>query len=104
MSIGVVVAIIYGVLTIVGGMIGYLKSRSKASIISGSIAGLLLILSGLIQLQGQSWGLLLGLAITLGLIIIFGIRFNKTRQYMPAGLMTFLGAVVFAVMLSQLSK
>jgi len=104
MSIGAAVALIYGALTIIGGMIGYLKSRSKASIISGSIAGFLLILSGLIQLQGQPWGLLLGLSISLGLIIIFGIRFNKTRQYMTAGLMTFLGAVVFAVMLSQLRK
>lgn len=96
------VALIYGALTIVGGVIGYLKSHSKASIVSGSIAGCLLIFSGLIQLQGQAWGLVLGLVITLGLITIFAIRFNKTRQYMPAGLMTFLGAVVFAVMLSQL--
>ncbi len=102
MNLSVVVVIVYGTLTIVGGLFGYLKSRSKASIVSGSFSGLLLILSAWVYWQGQRWGLLLGAIITSALIAIFAVRFKKTRQFIPAGSMAFLGAVTLAILISQL--
>ena len=39
--------LVYGPLTIVGGLIGYLKAGSTISLISGGIAGALLIVAGL---------------------------------------------------------
>jgi len=102
MNLSIIVAITYGILAIVGGIIGYVQASSKASLISGSISGLLLIFAGVLQLQGQAWGLILATVVTTVLVIVFAIRLAKTRRFMPAGLMTVLGLVTLVVMVNQL--
>lgn len=102
--ISIIAAIAYGVLAVVGGIIGYVQAQSKASLISGSISGLLLILAGIMQLQGQAAGLILATAITAVLVIVFAIRLTKTRKFMPAGLMSLLGLVSLGLMVSELLK
>ncbi|WP_071187744.1 TMEM14 family protein [Trichormus sp. NMC-1] len=57
MNLGIVAAFGYGILSLVGGIIGYIQAKSKVSLLSGSISGLLLIFSAYCQLQGQTWGL-----------------------------------------------
>ncbi|MDJ0695757.1 MAG: TMEM14 family protein [Mastigocoleus sp. MO_167.B18] len=94
MTISVFSIILYGILEIIGGLIGYQKAGSKISLISGVISGLLLLLSGFVTLQGQKWGLILGFAVAGMLVIVFAVRFVKTRKFMPAGLMSILGLVV----------
>nr|MBA2749687.1 hypothetical protein [Tatlockia sp.] len=74
MSLGIVAAIAYGVLAVVGGIIGYVQAQSKTSLLSGSISGLLLIIAGVMQLQGQELGLILATVITAVLVIVFAIR------------------------------
>lgn len=101
MNPGIIAAIAYGILAIIGGVIGYIQAQSKASLISGSISGLLLIFGGVMQLQGQTWGLILSAAVTVVLIIVFAIRLAKTRKFMPAGLMTALGVAALVIMLKQ---
>ncbi len=102
MNLSIIAAITYGILAIVGGIIGYVQASSKASLISGSISGLLLIFAGVLQLQGQAWGLILATVVTTVLVIVFAIRLAKTRKFMPAGLMTVLGLVTLVVMVNQL--
>ncbi len=92
-------AIAYGILAIVGGILGYVKSKSKVSIISGSISGALLIASAIAQLQGISGARIASIAIAGVLVIVFALRFAKTRKFMPAGLMIFAGLVSLAAML-----
>ena len=104
MNPGVVAAIAYGVLAIVGGIIGYVQAKSKASLISGIISGLLLIIAGVMQLQGQGLGLILAIVVTIALIIVFAMRLAKTRKFMPAGLMTALGVAALVVMLKQVAS
>ncbi|KST67082.1 TMEM14 family protein [Mastigocoleus testarum] len=94
MTISVVSTILYGILGIIGGIVGYQKAGSKISLISGVVSGILLIVSGLVALQGQKWGLILGIAVAGILVIVFAVRFVKTRKFMPAGLMSILGLVV----------
>lgn len=101
MNLGVVAAIAYGILAIVGGIIGYVQAKSKASLISGSISGSLLVFAGVMQLQRQSWAQFLAIAVTLVLVIVFTTRLAKTRKFMPAGLMTALGVAALIVMLKQ---
>lgn len=101
MNLGIVAAIAYGILAISGGIIGYIQAQSKASLISGIISGALLIIGGVIQLQGQTWGLLLAIVVTVGLIIVFGMRLTKTRKFMPAGLMAILGLAALVIMLRE---
>ncbi len=101
MNLVVTAAIAYGIMAIIGGIIGYVQAHSKASLISGSISGVLLIIAGVMQLQGQAWGLVLATVVTLVLVIVFAIRLVKTRKFMPAGLMSVLGLAALAIMLKQ---
>ncbi|MEI1377775.1 TMEM14 family protein [Nostoc sp. UHCC 0926] len=101
MNLSMIAAFAYGILAIVGGIIGYIQAKSKVSLLSGSISGLLLILAAYFQLQGQTWGSILAGLITGVLVVVFGFRLAKTRKFMPAGLMTILGILALAVMVNQ---
>jgi uncharacterized membrane protein (UPF0136 family) len=79
--------LVYGVVAIIGGIIGFVKSQSKASIISGSISGVGLLVSGIAAAQSQEWGKITGMAIAALLVIVFVVRLIKTKKFMPAGLM-----------------
>jgi uncharacterized membrane protein (UPF0136 family) len=98
MNLAIVAAIAYGILTLVGGIVGYLKSQSQVSLISGIVTGLLLLLSAFLQLQGNPGGLLLARIVTLILIAVFAVRFAKTRKVMPAGIMIIAGAIVLILL------
>jgi uncharacterized membrane protein (UPF0136 family) len=101
MNAAIVAAIAYGLLTLIGGVAGYLKAKSKPSLISGLISGILLIAAALMQLQGFPFGLLLARIITVVLITVFVFRLQKTRKFMPAGLMIIAGAIALTIMLSS---
>lgn len=98
----IIAASLYGILSIIGGIIGYKSAGSKVSLISGIISGLLLLVAVYLQLQGQTWGLTLAVIVTGILVIVFAIRLAKTRKFMPAGLMVVLGIAALAAMLFQL--
>ncbi|NJL41680.1 MAG: hypothetical protein HC840_14860 [Leptolyngbyaceae cyanobacterium RM2_2_4] len=102
MNLAIVAAIAYGILSIVGGIIGYAQAQSKASLISGSISGALLILGGILTLIGRGWGLWLAAIVTLALIIVFVVRLSKTRKFMPAGLMIIAGGATLIPILQSL--
>jgi uncharacterized membrane protein (UPF0136 family) len=91
MSPATIMTFIYGVLAIVGGIIGYQQAGSKPSLISGLITGLALLIAGVGLLQAQMWGLGLAIAVTLLLVIVFIYRLIKTGKFMPAGLMVAVG-------------
>lgn len=103
MNIAIIAAIAYGILAIVGGIIGYTKVGSKISLISGISSGLLLIISGIIQLMGMNWGLILATVIAAFLVITFIVRLVKTGKMMPAGLMILTGIIAVAVMVYEMS-
>src|SRR3712207_1385485 len=102
MTLGIIAALAYGILALIGGIIGYGKANSKVSLISGTISGLLLIIAAFVQFQGQSWGLTLASVVTAVLVITFGVRLAKTRKFMPAGVMAILGLVALGTMVNQL--
>ncbi|MFM7427495.1 MAG: TMEM14 family protein [Elainella sp.] len=91
MDLATFAAVLYGGLAVAGGILGYLKARSQVSLISGLVSGLLLICSGIAHQQGVSWGQGVALVITVALIGVFGLRWFKTRKFMPAGLMVLAG-------------
>jgi uncharacterized membrane protein (UPF0136 family) len=91
MNFATFTAIGYGILAGIGGILGYTKAGSQISLVSGLVSGLLLIVGGIAHQQSLSWGLPLSVIVTVGLIITFGIRFAKTRKFMPAGLMVIAG-------------
>ncbi|AOW99332.1 MAG: hypothetical protein F6J90_01345 [Moorea sp. SIOASIH] len=99
MNLSIAAVLLYGILALIGGIMGYAKAKSKISLISGLISGLLLIFAGIMQLQGQPWAQTLGIAVAAALVIVFAIRLAKTRKFMPAGLMIIAGVVSLGVML-----
>ncbi len=102
MDLGIIAAIGYGVLALGGGIMGYVKVKSKISLISGTVTGLLLLVAGAMQLMGMSVGLILAEVVTGILIITFGMRLFKTGKFMPAGLMIIAGVVALGAMLSPM--
>lgn len=102
MNGAILVAIAYGILAIVGGIIGYRQAKSYVSLVSGVASGILLILGGLVQLWGQSGGLWLSAIVTVVLVGVFAMRLAKTRKFMPAGLMLISGTIALAIVLAHL--
>ncbi len=102
MNFAIVATFAYGILAIIGGIIGYLQAQSQVSLISGTISGLILVISAFLQLQGQGFALVLAAVVTAVLVVVFAIRLQKTRKFMPAGLMTGLGVTTLIIILSQL--
>jgi uncharacterized membrane protein (UPF0136 family) len=90
---------VFGVLTIAGGIMGYVKANSRPSLIAGVSSGVLLI--GAAYLVGAKGmiGLLLGLIVSLPLAGRFISGFRKTGKVMPAGVMALLsvGGVVLSI-------
>jgi len=88
---------VFGALTIVGGIIGYTKAGSTASIIAGSISGVLLLIGAWLLPTNQVAGLALTLIVSLLLLIYFASKFIRTGAFMPAGLMSILSVIGLVV-------
>ena len=89
---------VFGGLVILGGVMGFLKAKSKASLISGLVFGVLLVLCGYAIYEGRTVGLQAGALISLVLALIMGRRFLATKKFMPAGLVAGLGLIVTVVL------
>lgn len=95
---------IYIVLLVAGGLMGFLKAKSKMSLIMSLAFGIPLALCALdiITMKALSISNIhLGLPdiLILVLLIFFGMRFIKGRKFMPGGLMTI--ASLLALILRQ---
>lgn len=85
--------IVFGVLTIAGGIVGYVKAGSVASIVAGSISGVLLLIGAFVLPEHRMAGLLIGLIVSLLLAARFIPTFFRTGKVMPAGLMAALSVI-----------
>lgn len=83
----------FGVLTIAGGIMGFVKAKSRASLIAGTVCGVLLLGAGYEVAARGTMGLVLGLVVSLALAARFGTTFRKSRKVMPHGLMALLGII-----------
>lgn len=88
-----IVILLYGLLVLGGGIIGYTASGSMASVIAGGVFGLGLLASGLGVLRGKDMGFLIAPLLTVLLTAFFGYRLVQSGEFMPSGLMTALGFV-----------
>lgn len=97
--------IVFGALTIVGGIIGYVKAGSVASIIAGSITGVLLLVAAFLLPEHRMVGLATALIVSLLLAAQFIPKFLRTGRVMPAGLMSLLSAIgVIVVIVAWVKK
>ena len=96
MNLAILATIVYGLLAGFGGIWGYIKSKSKPSLISGCLSGLLLLIAAGMQSRGYDTGLLLSRVIVLLLIVVFAIRLIKTGKFMPSGIMLVAGVAALS--------
>jgi uncharacterized membrane protein (UPF0136 family) len=97
--IGQVTLGVYAVLLAVGGLIGYLKAGSRASLVAGSSSALVALIALGLILANYRLGWSLALILPIVLFVLFGYRYAaKTRKFMPSGLLAVISAIVLAVM------
>lgn len=92
-----IVILLFGLLVLGGGIIGYTNTASIASLVGGSASGLGLLASGLGVLRRKALGFVFAPFITLLLIAFFGYRLALSGDFIPSGLMGVLGLVVLVL-------
>ena len=92
--------IVFGILTIAGGIVGYAKAGSVASIIAGSISGILLLVAAWLMPDHQAAGLITALVVSALLAGRFLPIFFHKHQVMPALLMSVLSVIGIVVALA----
>lgn len=95
--------VVYGLLVAIGGIIGYAKARSTVSLIAGLGSGIALAISAYETTQNTLTGLSSALCIAILLLIVFAIRWFKTKKVMPAGMMAILSLVAAALFAAALA-
>lgn len=91
----------FGLVTVLGGAMGYVKANSLASLIAGGVSGGLLLVAGWLVSRHLAAGALLALAVSLALLGRFTPALARGKR-LPAIYMVPLsaaGAVVAAILL-----
>ena len=93
MKVAKIYFIIFGLLTIAGGIMGYVKAGSVASVIAGAITGVLLLVAAFLLPDHRVAGLATALIISVLLAGQFVPKFFRTGTVMPAGVMSVLSVI-----------
>ena len=96
---------IFGVLTIAGGITGYVSKGSLPSIVAGTLTGILLLVAAFLLPAHSTVGLIIALVVSLLLAGQFVPKLVRTGQMMPAGMMSILSLLgIIAVIAAWLGK
>lgn len=93
MDFPTIVTAIFGVFVIFGGVMGYVKAKSKASLIAGGVTGGLLLISAILIAKGITAGTILGIVVSLLLIGQFGPSLQNKMKVMPNLLVVIFGLI-----------
>ncbi len=85
--------LVFAIFMLVGGIIGYKKAKSKASIISGTISAISLIYCYLQSLSNPLYAFKLAFCVIGALDGIFFVRLLKTKKFMPSGILLILSII-----------
>jgi uncharacterized membrane protein (UPF0136 family) len=89
--------IAFGLLALIGGVLGYARAKSRPSIVAGAVTCALLIVAAIL---GPSWpSFTLAILVSLLLIVHFGRSYWARRRAMPAIPMIALSLVCIALTL-----
>jgi uncharacterized membrane protein (UPF0136 family) len=100
-----IVVVVYALLVMVGGMIGFIKANSVPSLVMGITFALGLLLCAVAMVKGIKLGYYASIILALILTIFFTYRYGISQHFMPAGLMSILSIVIIiALFLGNKSK
>ena len=101
MPIDRIIFIIYGLFLLVGAFFGW-KAGSKVSLYMGISSGILVLIGVYLSLTNTKLGYTF-LAIVSGLLVgVFIIRFLKTHQLMPAGMLLIVSLIALVTSIRSL--
>lgn len=94
--------IIFGVLTVAGGVLGWVRAKSMASLVAGLASGLLLVAGGWLAGGGNRVGDWIVAVVSALLLVRFGPAWarGKAMPGAPMTLLSIIGLVVAAVVLT----
>ncbi len=87
MEVAKIAVLVLAILTVLGGVMGFVKAKSKASLIAGSISGLALAACYFVAVSQGAPGLIGALVVSALLEGVFIKRLVKTKKFMPSGVM-----------------
>jgi uncharacterized membrane protein (UPF0136 family) len=91
---------VYAILLAAGGVMGFVKARSHASLISGLLSASFAVVALGLSHLGYKLGIPLGVVLALVLFVLFGYRYAiRNKRFMPSGLLAIVSLVVLAVLL-----
>ncbi len=93
MSTPGIVILVYGLLVLGSGIIGYTTTGSLTSAIAGGVFGLAFLATSVGVLRSKQLGFLMAPILTVLLTTFFGFRFAASGEIIPSGLMAVLGIV-----------
>lgn len=99
MELPAIVTAIFGSFVVFGGVVGYVKASSKASLIAGSITGGLLLISALLLVMNITAGAILGMIVSLLLLGQFGPSLLKKFKIMPNLIVVILALITVGTLL-----
>jgi uncharacterized membrane protein (UPF0136 family) len=94
-----IVVALYAILNIGGGVEGFMRANSKASLISGCAAGALLLLGLFLAGSHQKLGFGICAVVALGDLGFFTMRFMKGKGLWPAGVMVAASVLVLGCLI-----
>lgn len=93
-AVGIVAG--YGVLSLVGGAIGYAKAKSRASLIAGGVSGLVLIGSAVLATTHPVAGFVLASVVSVALVARFA-KSAAAKRATPVALVMIGGGVAVLI-------
>jgi uncharacterized membrane protein (UPF0136 family) len=88
---------IYILLLLIGGLIGFYRGKSKASLITSAVFAALLALTTLPGVFQPGFALGLANTAMAVLLVVFAIRLAQNKKFMPSGLMLVVTALALAL-------
>jgi uncharacterized membrane protein (UPF0136 family) len=96
------IVLIYAILVAVGGIMGYVKAQSSASLIAGVLSGLFLAGSAIAMMKGSyQAGWWIALIVTIVLLGRFGLAAMNEFKMMPGGMVIILSLIVLVTLLTN---
>lgn len=86
------------VLMLVGGVMGFVKAKSKPSLIAGVVSSVLLAATYAYGMSSPQQGLIASFVVTLFLDVVFAMRLAKTKKFMPSGMLLIFVGITQAIL------
>ena len=98
------IVFIYGLLIFIGGLMGFIKGGSQASLVSGIVFGVALLTSAYLIFKGKLMAQYFALGFTFLLDALFTYRYAKTLHFFPTGFLSLVSLAVLIVIALKVRK